>query len=308
MNTIRVNSEYKLKSAHNAKLTQDLRNSLYFVPALILIGFVFLYPLYRVISISFFEAVLGSSAPGAQKFVGFKNFAFVFKDNIFWESLTHNIVLFVICVPVLVFLSIMLSVLLFERMKGWQVYRTIVFTPYVLPIVVVGICFGFMFQLNGVINTIFSSKIDWLGKSLPAFFVLILMIVWKELGFGVIIMLARLLSLEPTLLEAARLDGCNWWQLLIRVVIPQMKEVIYFYTVLTTITVFTWLFNYVFVLNRGGPGTSTYILELYIFNQGFKYQNRGIASAVAVILLLMFILIILIPEFRKISSRKNRLQ
>jgi len=307
MNTILVKNKYKTKTIYNPKLAQDFRNSLYLLPALILIGFVFLYPLYRVIYNSFFEAILGSSTPGAQRFVGFKNFVFVFKDSLFWDSLIHNIVLFLICVPVLVFLSIVLSVLLYERMRGWQVYRTIVFTPYVLPIVVVGISFGFMFQLNGVVNTIFSSKIDWLGKSFPAFFVLILMIVWKEVGFGVIIMLARLLSIEPTLLEAARLDGCNWWQLLLKVIIPQMKEVIYFYTVLTTITVFTWLFNYVFVLTRGGPGTSTYILELYIFNQGFKYQNRGIASAVAVILLLVFILIILIPEFRKISARKNRL-
>jgi ABC-type sugar transport system permease subunit len=289
------------------KTAENFRNSFYIIPAMLLIGFVFLYPIYKVIYNSFFVNVLGTTTPGAEKFVGLQNFMFVFKDSLFWNSIFHNIILFFICVPILVFGSLVLSVLLFERIKGWQIYRTIVFIPYILPIVVVGISFSFMFQLYGVINTIFQSNIDWLGKSLPAFLVLVFTIVWKEIGFGVIIMLARLLSIEPTLLEAARIDGCNWWQLLVRIIIPQMKEVIYFYSVLSTIMVFTWLFNYVFVLTRGGPGTSTFILELYIYNQGFKYQNRGIASAVAVILLIIFIFVILIPEFRKISARRNKL-
>jgi len=296
----------------NKKIIIDFKNSLFILPALILICFVFIYPIFKTIKNSFYETILGSVEAGTSNFVGLKNYLFVFfKDSLFWESIKNNLFLFFVCVPLLVGLSIILSVLLFERIKGWQIYRTIIFTPYVLPIIVVGISFSFMFQYKGIINSILDTlrldvlKIDWLGRSYPAFGVLIFTIVWKELGFGVIIMLARLLSIDQTLLEAGRLDGCNWWQLLTRIIIPQMKEVIYFYTVLTTIMVFTWLFNYVFVLTRGGPGTSTYILELYIYNQAFIYRTSGVAGAVATILLIIMIIIILIPEFRRITRREE---
>ncbi|OHD20677.1 MAG: hypothetical protein A2064_13200 [Spirochaetes bacterium GWB1_66_5] len=87
-----------------------------------------------------------------------------------------------------------------------------------------------------------------------------------------------------------------------------MKEIIYFYTVLATITVFTWLFNYVFVLTRGGPGTSTYILELYAYNQAFRYQNRGLSSAVAALIILAVLLVTFLPELRRLAARKEGIE
>lgn len=284
-------------------------SALYLGPALAVIALVFLYPIYRTINNSLLEAVLGASGAGTSRFVGLRNYLFVFRDSLFLESVKHNLLLFVICVPLLLGLSIALSVLLYEGIAGWKAYRTIVFTPYVLPIVVVGIAFGFMFQQSGVINTILGRlkldalKVDWLARGFSAFNVLVVMIVWKELGFGVVIMLARLLSVDPSLIEAGLLDGCNWWQLLLRILVPQMREVIYFYTVLATITVFTWLFNYVFVLTRGGPGTSTYILELYVYNQAFKYHARGVSAAAASLIILAVLLVTVLPEIRRTSSR-----
>ena len=90
MKMIPVNSEYKLKSEYNVKLAQDFRNSFFIIPALTIIGFVFLFPLYRVISNSFFEAILGSTAPGAQKFVGFKNLYMSLRTAFFGIHLTSN--------------------------------------------------------------------------------------------------------------------------------------------------------------------------------------------------------------------------
>ncbi len=295
---------------YHKRLT-DLKNSFYIVPAFVLIGLVYIFPIFRIIQNSFFQPILGTSGSSTSKFVWLGNYALIFKDDVFWSSIKHNIILFFICVPLLVGLSIVLSVLLYERMRGWQIYRTLVFIPYVLPIVVVGIAFGFMFQYKGVINGILDSvslgsfKIDWLGRSLPAFNVLIFMIVWKELGLGVIIMLARLLSLDVSLMEAGELDGCNWWGVLTRIIIPQIKEVIFFYTILTTITIFTWLFNYVYVLTKGGPGNATNILELYIYNQGIMYHNKGVSSAVAVILLMIVVIVMLIPQLSFFRNKKG---
>ena len=291
-----------------------VRIALYLAPALLLSLLVFFYPICKTIYNSLHELVLGGANAGASRFVGLGNFRFVFKDPLFAESLGHNFLLFLVCVPLLVVLSVAVAVLLNQGMTGWRAYRTIVFIPYVLPIVVVGISFGFMFQLNGVINTAFAAlkldalRVDWLAKSNSAFLVLVVMIVWKELGFGVVIMLARLLSVDESLIEAGRLDGCNSWQLTLPVIVPQMKEIIYFYTVLATITVFTWLFNYVFVLTRGGPGTSTYILELYAYNQAFRYQNRGLSSAVAALIILAVLLVTFLPELRRLAARKEGIE
>ena len=255
----------------------ELTNLLFVMPAILIIFFVFLFPIFKTVINSFYITMLGSVQAGASKFVGFRNYIFIFKDDLFWTSIQNNFILFIIIVPLLLILSITLSVLLYEKIKGWQFYRTIVFIPYVLPIIVVGISFSFMFQRNGVVNLILDNlslgflKLDWLARDYSTFGVLIFMIIWKELGFGVILMLARLLSIDKTLSDAGKLDGCNWWQLLIHVIIPQMSSIIYFYTILTTITAFTWLFNYVFILTRGGPGNATTILELYIYNQAFKY-------------------------------------
>jgi ABC-type sugar transport system permease subunit len=296
--------------------TKELKNNIkkwaYISPALILIGFVFIYPIIRVIQYSFFRVVLGTERAGESDFVGLANYILIFKDDLFWASLKHNMILFVICVPVLVGLSIVFSVLLFKRLKGWKIYRTMIFTPYVLPIVVVGTAFGYMFMSRGIVNMIFDYlnldflELDWLGKGYLAFGVLVFMIVWKELGFGVILMLARLMSIDESLLEAGELDGCSNLQLLFYVIIPQMKEVITFYAILMTIVSFTWLFNYVFILTRGGPGRITYILELYIYTRGFIYHNRGLGSAVASILLFILIILIFVPALRNLFNRDKR--
>jgi ABC-type sugar transport system permease subunit len=290
---------------------QNIKKWLYILPALLLIGFVFIYPIIRVVQYSFYRIVLGTERAGEAKFVGLQNYVIIIKDDLFWTALKHNLILFLICVPLLVGLSILISVLLFKQLRGWKIYRTIIFTPYVLPIVVVGTAFGYMFMYRGIVNLMFEYlnldflKLDWLGREYLAFGVLVFMIIWKEIGFGVILMLARLMSIDLTLLEAGELDGCKNRQLLRYVIIPQMKEVITFYTILTTIVVFTWLFNYVFILTRGGPGRITYILELYIYNRGFIYHNRGLGSAVASILLFILIILILIPGVRNLSGKRK---
>ncbi len=289
----------------------NTKAALYLAPALAVVALVFVYPIYKTIHNSLLEAMLGGTNAGATRFVGFRNYGFLFRDSLFWDSIKHNLLLFATCVPLLLGLSVILSVLLYQGMRGWKVYRTVVFMPYVMPIVVVGVAFGFMFQYSGVINGILGSlglgglKVDWLARGVPAFFVLVVMIVWKELGFGVVIMLARLLSVDASLVEAGQLDGCNWWQLVFRVLVPQMRDVISFYAVLATITVFTWLFNYVFVLTRGGPGTTTYVLELYVYNQAFKYQNRGLSSAVAALIIVAVLLVTFAPDMRRAFDRGN---
>jgi ABC-type sugar transport system permease subunit len=111
-------------------------------------------------------------------------------------------------------------------------------------------------------------------------------IVWKEVGFGMVLFLARLMSVEEDLFDAAKIDGANWWQLQWHVTIPQLASVIEFFTIISVITMLSWVFGYVYVMTGGGPGNSTMVMELFIYLSGFRYSQMNIASAVAVLLLL----------------------
>lgn len=122
-------------------------------------------------------------------------------------------------------------------------------------------------------------------------------IIWREAGFGIVLFLARLLSLNEELQDAAKIDGADWWQRLGYVTVPQMRETIEFYSVVSVITMLAWVFSYVYVISRGGPGNATQIIELYIYNFAFRNALPGIASAVAVLLFAITIILI-VPLFR----------
>jgi ABC-type sugar transport system permease subunit len=125
-----------------------------------------------------------------------------------------------------------------------------------------------------------------------------LLIIWRESALGIILFLARLLSFDEALIEAAKLDGASWWQRVWFVIVPQMRLVIEFYVVVSVITMLSAVFSYVYMMGggRGGPGTSTMVVELYIFNALIRTSLPGIASAVSVLLFLVSLLLI-VPLF-----------
>ena len=188
---------------------------------------------------------------------------------------------------------LLLAVFLFERIRGWKFYRTTLFLPYLLPIAVVGLIFSYIFQLSGVLNEFLTAiglgsfALDWLGSTRLALPTLMFVIIWKEVGFGVVLFLARLMSVEEELFDAAKIDGANWWQLQVYITVPQLAAVIEFFTIVSMITMLSWVFSYVYVMTGGGPGNSTMVTELFIYKSAFRYNQVNIASAVAVLLLLV---------------------
>jgi ABC-type sugar transport system permease subunit len=128
-------------------------------------------------------------------------------------------------------------------------------------------------------------------------------IVWKELGFGVILFLARLLSLPTETFEAARIDGATFFRLHRFVTVPQLAGVIAFYVVVEAITMVSWVFNYVYVISNGtgGPGDATQVTELYIYQSAFQYSAPDLAAAAAVIL--FGATLVLIAAFFRIQRR-----
>jgi ABC-type sugar transport system permease subunit len=256
---------------------------LYVLPAVLLIGFIFAYPVARVVDFSF-RLIRGNSGP----YVGFNNYRLIFDDPTFVSAVKHSALLLV-CVPVLLAISVLVSVLLFERIRGWRIYRSVLFFPYILAVPIVGIVMSYVFQLNGVLNSILRGiglgGPNWLGDEKLALVTLMIVIVWREVGFGIVLFLARLLSLSEEQIEAARIDGAGWWQRLRYVILPELKGTIEFYVVVAAITMLAWVFGYVYTLTQGGPGNATTVMEFYIYNQGLRNSLPGMASAVAVLLM-----------------------
>jgi ABC-type sugar transport system permease subunit len=251
-------------------------------PALLVVLFVFGYSMVELVR---------QSLEHKGKWVGIDNFRLTLTDPTFQAALEHNARL-LLAVPVLVLLALLLSVLLFEGLRGWRFHRAMVFLPYVLPIPVVAVIFGQILELNGLFNRALGAiglgglTVDWLGDPTWALWTMTGVIVWKELGLGVILLLARLLSLPAETFEAARIDGARFWRLHRYVTVPQLASVIGFYVVIEAITMVSWVFNYVYVISNGtgGPGDATQVTELYIYQSAFQYSATDLAAAAAVIL------------------------
>jgi ABC-type sugar transport system permease subunit len=229
---------------------------------------------------------------GETLFVGLTNYQAIFKDEVFLRAVRNNLTL-LISVPIMVLIALILAIFLFDRIRGWQFYRTTLFLPYLLPITVVGLIFSYIFQLSGVLNDFLKVIglerfiLDWLGSTKLALPTLMFVIVWKEVGFGIVLFLARLMSVEEELYDAAKIDGANWWRLQWHITLPQLATTIEFFTIVSIITILSWVFGYVYVMTGGGPGNSTMVTELFIYLTGFRYNQMNIASAVSVILLLV---------------------
>ncbi len=260
---------------------------LYLAPALVMLLAVFGYPVVRLIILS-----LQRPKGGVPIFVGLGNYQLLFRDDVFLQAVSNNLKL-LLTVPVTVGLALVLAVFLFERIKGWRLYRMTLFLPYLLPIAAVGLVFSYIFQLSGVLNDFLNAvgagalAQDWLGSTTLALPTVMFVIIWKEVGFGVVLFLARLMSVEEELFDAARVDGANWWQLQRHVTVPQLATVIEFFTVISIITVLSWVFGYVFVMTSGGPGNATMVTELYVYLMGFRYNQMNLAAAVSALLLLV---------------------
>jgi raffinose/stachyose/melibiose transport system permease protein len=280
-------------------LTTKLKPYLYVLPLVALLAFVFGYPLVRIFEFSF-KLVRGVDGP----WIGLRNYELILSQSLFWESVLHNVQL-LLAIPAMVVISLLISILLYERVPGWRLYRIIVFVPFVLAIPIIAVIMKRMFQFSGPVNEVLRwlsldvLALDWIGSSDVALWTVMILIIWRESALGIILFLARLLSLDESVIEAGRLDGANWWQRVWHIILPQMRGVIEFFVVVSVITMLASVFAYVFVMGggRGGPGTATMVIELYIFNALIRTSLPGIASAASVLLFGVSVLLIF-PMFR----------
>jgi raffinose/stachyose/melibiose transport system permease protein len=288
--------------------TARLTPWLYLAPMLALLLFVFAYPIAAIFDFST-RRIRGASGP----FIGLENYRSILSDPLFSESVTHSLLL-LLAVPILLVSSVLVAAVLHDRIPGWRLYRTILFIPFILAIPIVGTVFSNILQLNGALNVTLRAlglgdlALDWIGDPSLTLWTLMGVIIWREVGFGIILFSARMSALNEEIQEAARIDGAGWWSRLLHVTVPQLKPIIEFYAIISIITILSAVFAYVYVVTRGGPGTATQIIELYIFNYAFRGSLPGIASAVAVLLFLVTVILI-VPLFRvRAQSRLEEIE
>jgi ABC-type sugar transport system permease subunit len=267
---------------------------LFVLPLVGLLTFVFGLSIVRLVEFSF-KQVRGIDGP----WIGLRNYELVLGQPLFWESVRHNLQLF-LAIPVMVVLALGLALLLYERLPGWRIHRTVLFLPYIIAVPIIAVVMKQMFQMSGPVNTVLSALsldflvLDWIGSADLALWTVMGLIVWRETALGVILFLSRLMALDESLVEAARLDGASWRQRAWYVLIPQMRGVIEFFVVISAITMLSAVFAYVYVIGggRGGPGTATMVVELYIFNALIRTSLPGIAAAVSVMLFAVTLMLI----------------
>jgi ABC-type sugar transport system permease subunit len=267
---------------------------LYLAPTVVVGLAVFLYPTFRVIQLSMLVP-----QDTAEVFAGLKNYEMLFSDPVFHEALLHSVSLMAV-IPVLVPVGIVVAALLYENMRGWRLYRSVLFLPYVIAIAVSGIVWSYVLRLEGPLNMILKAvglgflAVDWLGKPGFALISIGAIIVWRELGFGVVLLLARLLSLNEEIFESARLDGASWRQVLWYIMVPQLLPVIEFWSIILIVTVLAWVFDYVFVMTMGGPGTGTVVVDFFVYVRAFRDRVMGIAAAASVVLMFASLLLMFV--------------
>jgi ABC-type sugar transport system permease subunit len=258
---------------------------LFVLPAVVAMGFGFVFPLVSVVRNSFYAGTFYQ-----MQYVGLGNFRALVADDVFVHSLSNNLRL-LLTVPVMTLLALLIAVVLHDGVRGWRVHRSAVFLPYILPAAGIGLAFGALLQFNGALNQALRAlhldflAQDWLGSPHLSIWSVGGVVIWQQLGFGVVVFLAALLSLPHEVVEAARVDGASWWKIQTQVQIPQLRSTIEFFVVTEAITVLSWVFTYVYVVTGGGPANSSSVMEFYIWRNGFAQGSVGLANAAAVVVL-----------------------
>lgn len=263
------------------------------LPAVLLIGGLLLYPIGYAIFVSFNRTANGINF----NWIGLDNYTRLLNSPTLWRVLANNF-FFLISVPLVLFASLVCAALIYEEVWGWRFFRVIFFMPSVISTVVIGTLFKRLFNYSGPINQILTSlgskPIDWLARGNTSVWVIVLVLVWSGFGYGMLVLLSAMTSIDPTIFESARLDGANWWQRLRYITIPLIAKVIAFLTIINVIYTFLSLFGLIFVLTNGGPGYETTTLDYFIYQKAFSGFDFGQAAALALMLAVITLILTVI--------------
>lgn len=293
-----------LRSTMNpAAIAEAVAGYFFVLPTLLSFLVFFLGPVIWGLGMAFFQWDFFA----APKFIGINNFSELARDQLFLVTLKNTVLFAAIATSLNVGLGMLIAIGINSIQWGWlkSILRISYFIPFVISTVVVAMLFGFLLQeSNGVVNYYLSrigiERIPWLTSSTWAFRSVILLDVWKNVGFYILIFLAGLQSIPSELYEASLVDGASRWIRLTRITIPLLTPTLFFSLVIALIGAFQ-VFDSMYVLTNGGPGDATRTIVMYLFREAFGNFNMGYAATMALVL---FIIILLLTVLQlRISKR-----
>lgn len=241
------------------------------------------------------------------KFVGFDNFKFMLADKTFWISITNTFKYTAFVVPLTMICALGLALLLNKKVKGIAIFRTMFFFPYITSLVAVAVVWNMLFHpslgpINQVLLKFMDSAPGWTTKSQWALTAVIIVSVWRFMGYYMILYLAGLQGIPKELYEASAIDGAGKIRQFFDVTLPSLRPTTFFVLIMLTINSFK-VFDLVQVMTDGGPGRSTNVLVYQIYQEAFVNYKFGYASAVSLVLFVI-VLAITIIQFR--IEKKNK--
>jgi raffinose/stachyose/melibiose transport system permease protein len=261
------------------------------LPVIVILIFIRFYPMVMAIYRSF----TNWNGLYRSDWIGLGNYIEIFTNSPFWKLLRNSLVLLT-TVPLQVMIGIFVAVLLYEEVKGWRFFRTIIYLPQIISAVTIGYLFRVAFSLDGPVNLVLrkvglaSIAGEWLGDTATALGVLVFCLTWFSIGWQAIVILGGMSKISPEVFEAAKMDGANYWQRTFYVVIPMISRTIEYAVIMSMVWTLTSIFAFIFTITAGGPGYETSTIDYMIYTKFYQAgAPYGFASALAVILLIIIL-------------------
>lgn len=306
MSQDKVVKKYKKATLHNERRLFGT-GMLYLLPAFIFLGVFLFYPIIKTLYFSFFE-VAGNGQVG--EFVGWSHYADLMHSEEFRKSMKGTFLFVLYTVPAEIIIALFLAVIASEKIKGIGFFRTIFASTMGVSVAAGATIFLFLFHpslgvLNNILDVFGINGVEWLTSSKWALFSVALTTIWMHLGINFIILLGGIQNISQELYESAEIDGAGYWARLFKITIPLMSPVLFFVTIIALIGAFQ-TFGQIDILTKGGPAGSTNIIVYSIYQEAFHYGNFGFASAQAIVLFLI-ILVVTVLQF-KLGEKKVHYQ
>ena len=286
--------------------------AVYLIPGVVASLAIIVVPLVMTVYTSFTKW----NGVGDQKWIGFDNYTRLLHDELFWQSFGHIILLILAMAVVPTLLGLVLAAVLFDYVakhfgNRWaSVFRSGFYLPQVIPIAVTGIVWGWILHpdygaLNKILDAIGLSGLakNWLGDENYALYSVMAVMIWFQLGYPIVMFMSGLQRIDPSLYEAADLDGASWWQRFRKITVYLIRPEFYVVLVTTTIAALK-IFGPIFVLTRGGPSNATLVPSYFAYKNFFEKAQVGYGSAISTVLTVIIVLLAIV--FLRLQNRAEK--
>jgi putative chitobiose transport system permease protein len=281
----------KLSELRWLHLLAKIKPYLFLLPALIILGFTVFYPAIQAFSLSFTRYEYDLTQP--PQWIGWENFQRLWSDEVFWQTVRNTLLYLLGVVPPLVILPLLLAILVNQKIKAINWFRMAYYTPVVISIVVAGIAWKALYWSQGMFNQFLQQiglpeGIPWLTSPQWAIWSVMVVTIWKGLGYYMVIYLAGLQGIPAELYEAAAIDGSDGMGKHWDITLPLMKPYLLLVTVISALSA-TKVFEEVYIMTQGGPRNSSKTVVYYLYERAFQDLDISYACTIGLLLFLLIL-------------------